>query len=256
MKALWYDNISIYDLAESVHDALIDLSHDGLVRIDDNASISLTKAGLLEYNIIKTRERVKLDRQKKKIKAKKKDKFKTTEEKKAASKEVHEKLKTRVSQLADFLGKTWNKEYELASPVVLDLIWYADKESISHAFEVQHRGDWKNAIGNLEAALRYYPDCKAFLIVGNEKEITRINELLTAKLEDHVKIVRISELERWVNVLEKHNRYLIKRGLENVTELAELEDRATVLRIIKREYPERYRLLDTLNDIVRSGLFP
>ena len=29
----------------------------------------------------------------------------------------------------------------------------------------RHSGGWKNAIGNLEAARRYYPDCKLFLVV-------------------------------------------------------------------------------------------
>ena len=103
------------------------------------------------------------------------------------------------------MSGAYDGEFSVSSPlVVLDLVWFAAPHStrISHAFEAQHRGSWKNAIHNLEAVARYYPDCKLFLVVHNERELSPIRNLLGSTLNTSIRVLKVTQIRAWLTVLE------------------------------------------------------
>ena len=122
------------------------------------------------------------------------------------TRELHEALKAKVAELGHMLGMNWEMEKGLVEGgnVRLDIVWFSDaSRSISHAFEVQNRGDWKNAIGNLEAVRRYFPECKLFLVVSQEKEIETILKLLGEKMDDSIRVIPGDNPEKWHDILRK-----------------------------------------------------
>lgn len=201
-----YADLPASHVDSEVETLLLELIDGRILQIDPDSHIVLTELGRDEYRSILDQEELKqkIKREKRVEKAALKQKKQGTEQKKAVSRETHEKLKRQLGELAFLLGKTWKPEHELVKggPVVLDLVWYANPYTISHAFEVQHRGDWKNAIGNLEAVGRHHPNCRLFLVVYSEKPVTTIQQLLGAKLDTSIKLLRASQLQDWISALK------------------------------------------------------
>jgi hypothetical protein len=200
-----YTNLPMHKVDSAIDALLLELEEDGVIELKPGNRVVLTEAGKSQqkrsvvdagFKQGKKARQVELELKRLEI-----------EKKKKASKEVHEKLKQQLGQLAILLGKAWEQEYQLikSGPVVLDLVWYKKPSQlkISHAFEVQHRGDWKNAIGNLEAVNRRYPDCKLFILVFNEKQIRGIQHLLGGRMSTLIKVIKVSQLRKWVDVLEQ-----------------------------------------------------
>lgn len=164
-----YTNMPATDVDLATETLLLELDECGVTQIYAGNRIMLTELGKSEHK--SAAAQVELKQRKRAQRSELKHRRLVMKEEKACSKSIHEKLKLQLGQLAFLLGKAWKQEHQLVKggPVILDFVWYANpqKPKISHAFEVQHRGGWKNAIGNLEAARRYYPDCKLFLVVRN-----------------------------------------------------------------------------------------
>jgi len=134
----------------AVDDLLLELDEIGILQLGTNSQLRLTQAGLDEYKSIAAYMELKQKKKTQRISLKEKKRI--IEQQKAVSRSVHEKLKLQLGQLAYLLGRTWKQEHELVKggPVVLDLVWYGKTRRITHAFEVQHRGGWKNAIGSCQ----------------------------------------------------------------------------------------------------------
>jgi hypothetical protein len=117
----------------------------------------------------------------------------------------HEEGKQYLKELACTLGKAFKNEHPLARSVRIDHVWFLHPLSseITHAFEVQNKGDWKNAIGDLEAARRYHENCRLFVVVVDQKQIPTIRSLLNSQKNNHVKIVRLAQIRDWVETLKK-----------------------------------------------------
>ena len=206
-----YLNISPVVLESMIRRVIKDLLDSKLIKIK-NDSISLTRDGINQFKNISAQKQAKLDRRLQKKanlnKRLQKDifepKMKEMQEKRKMSKDIHDKLKLQLGELALLLGIAWKQEHELVKrgPVRLDMVWYADPRTISHAFEIQHRGNLKEAIGNLEAVNRYYPDCRLFVIIFNEKQISHANQLLGTR-KDSITILKASQIREWLSVLEK-----------------------------------------------------
>jgi hypothetical protein len=186
----------------AVDDLLLELDEKGILQLGVNNQLRLTQAGPDEYKSIAVDMELKQKKKAQRVVLRQKEEI--IEQQKAESKSVHEKLKVQLGQLAHFLGRTWKQEHELVKggPVILDLVWYGKSRRITHAFEVQHRGQWKNAIGNLEAAKRYYPDCNLFLLVHSEKQIVPIQRLLGAEMNASIHVLRVRQLQDWLRILE------------------------------------------------------
>jgi hypothetical protein len=198
-----YANFSPSELDSVVDDVLLELEDSGIAEFSADNYITLTQVGRGEYGSITAKRELK-QRKKARI-AHLVKQGRVKKEERAAAKDYHERLKLKLGRLAQLLGKNWKQEHELVKggPVILDLVWYASPSKISHAFEVQHRGEWKNAIGNLEAMRRYNEDCKLFVIVANEKQVRPIQQLLGAKLDTSIRILKASQISDWLAVLEK-----------------------------------------------------
>lgn len=199
-----YTGLPATNVDSAVDTLLLELEEKRIVQIETGDRIGLTEAGEIEYKSIiavleqKKKRRAQLDNDKLIKQALK--------QKKMVSKAFHEEVKNQLAKLAHLLGKTWKQEHELAQdgPVKLDIVWYPNPpDKISHAFEVQHRGNWKNAIGNLEAVKRWNPDCRLFLVVHDEKQITTIKRLLGIQLNNSIMIIRVSQVQDWLGVLGK-----------------------------------------------------
>jgi hypothetical protein len=112
------------------------------------------------------------------------------------------------------LGKDWKKEYALATgpvkPNRLDVVWFDSPGliGISHAFEVQNRGDAQNAIDNLLTAQKYYPQCRLFMVVVNQREIEAIKAQLSARKAEAIVVVRSSDVEKWLGALRQKSKNL------------------------------------------------
>lgn len=187
----------------AVDDLLLELDDIGILQLRTNSHLRLTPAGLDEYK--STAAHMELKQKGKAQRISIKEKKRIIEQQKAASRSKHDELKLQLGRLAFILGRTWKQEHELVKggPVVLDLVWYGKSQRIiTHAFEVQHRGEWKNAIGNLEAARRYYRDCKLFLLVYSEKQIAQIQHLLGAQMNVSIHVLRVRQLQEWLRILE------------------------------------------------------
>jgi hypothetical protein len=225
MKKL-YANFPVADVDLAVETLLLEMDYGGLVEIDAGSHIVLTELGKSEQKSVAAR--MELKQRKKAQRTDHRRRRLEIEQKKTVSKDMHERQKLQLSRLAFLLGKPWKQEHPLVKggPVILDLVWYKSphKTEISHAFEVQHRGEWKNAIGNLEAIKRYYPSCKLFLVVHNERQISPIRDLLGAQLNTSIKVLGVPQIRGWVDVLER--------------------------------VPEKIRpqLIDTIDDILHSGI--
>ncbi len=200
-----YTNIEETKVDSAIETLLLELEESGIIQLKPDDLIALTESGINEHKLL-----MKEQRQKHRNKSRKsalKMKILVTEKKKKESRDVHERLKKQLGRLAVLLGKTWKQEYQLVKdgPVILDMVWYAKPSQleISHAFEVQHRGEWKNAIGNLEAVNRRYPKCKLFVLVFNEKQINPIHNLLGTQMNTCIQIIKVSQLQKWLDLLEQ-----------------------------------------------------
>ena len=150
-----YPNTSEIELDSAIETLLLEIEEEGVVELQQGSRVVLTESGKHEQQSLAVQSDQKQRKRMEKTKLKVKES--ETERKKKVSKEVHDQLELQLGQLALLLGKTWKQEYQLTKGglVVLDVVWYEKPNQlcISHAFEVQHRGDWKNAVGNLEAVV-------------------------------------------------------------------------------------------------------
>ena len=211
-----YQNISESVVNSTVEAIILELEESGICQIQNGGRITLTETGLGEYKSILVRKEFKQQRQTKKIAAN--QKRQEIQQKKASSRDIHEESKLQLGELSRLLGKTWKQEHELVKggPVRLDIIWYSNNDQITHAFEVQHRGEWKNAIGNLEAVKRRYPKCQLYLVVHNEKQISSIQQLLGAQLNVSIKVLKVAQVKDWLNVLRRTPENIRTRLVETV----------------------------------------
>ena len=175
----------------------------------------------------------------------------------AESKEVHESLKGRVCLLGRLLGHDPQVEHGIGerSRVRLDVIWHpaSNPSVITHAFEVQHRGDPKSALSNLEIIRKHHSGCRTFCVVCHKREIKDIQRTLVASKVGFVGVLRSSEIDRWVDVLQKqdkpismvarYRRQLPKKHTED--DLADLKKRAP-----KKLAP----LIDAVHQMMKAGL--
>jgi hypothetical protein len=193
MMGVIYGNIPMNPREKIINSVLSELTEGGLIKIDYTNQVTLAEKGRFEYISIDQERQEGLEVKKAKKEAKKAGKQnKVTsrqtelsqipeEEMKVAYERMHEVLKGSLAQLGSMLGMRTRLEHKLTkdAPVKLDVVWYSKLSSgIGHAFEVQHRGDWKNAVGNLEAVGRHFPNCKLFLVVIGEEDIKSIRALL------------------------------------------------------------------------------
>lgn len=193
----FYPTMTSNELAASVDGGLLELWWDREIQILSDDRIELTMYGEEKAKSLKA---AKDD----KISIKQRNRY--LNKRRLESKRIHEDLKAKVAELGKLIGKVWKQEHELAppnSPVVVDIVWYAEpgKTNISHAFEIQHRGNWKNAIHNLEAVSRRHTDCKLFLLVKEPSDIPKIKKLLGSVYQTSIDIVEARELEAWLKVL-------------------------------------------------------
>lgn len=198
-----YTNIPTTEVDSAIETLLLELEEGGIIRLKPDNRVVLTELGKSEQESLVAHSELKQRKTLRQIELK--ITRAETEKKKKSSKEVHEQLKLQLGQLAALLGKTWEQEYQLikGGPVVLDLVWHekANQLWISHAFEVQHRGDWKNAIGNLEAVNRRYPRCKLFILVFHEMQVSGIQNLLGGRMNSSINVIEVSQLRKWLGIL-------------------------------------------------------
>ncbi len=211
-----YSSLPLTVIDSALETALLELNGRGIVEFKRGDQIALTQAGNCEYKSFAARAELKRTRKNHKVKLDLKKR--EVQEKRAGSLEVHDKLKLDLGQLAHLLGHTWKPEHELVKggPVRLDLVWYGRSLQPTHVFEVQHRGGWKNAIGNLEAAKRRYPACKLFLVVHSEKQLGPISDLLGTQLNTSVRVLKVTQVKEWLTVLEQIPDRVRPRAVETV----------------------------------------
>ena len=184
-----------------------ELSDEGFVELYGDGHAGLTGMGQIELRRIedKTRERTHKRLEKRRLKARGQQRKVPP----APSPDSHEALKRLVADLGGYLGLGWKMEHQLIPAVYLDVVWFGQRSAgtppreITHAIEVQHRGDWKNAIGNLEATKRRYPDCRLALVIVDEKELAKVQQLLGASYHKSISVLRPHELR---SLLEKLRR--------------------------------------------------
>lgn len=251
-----YLGISPRESDSAVESAILQMQENGLVELGTNDQVLLTESGLRQYEIILSREEARLQKRKEKVARRKRDAGVKLQ--RNLSRERHSNLKEQLGQLGIVIGMYgWATEYPLVKggPVILDTVWYASRSSgITHAFEVQNRGDWKNAIGNLEATKRRYGQCKTFLVVSNESEIKPISQLLGARMDESIEVMRATEIEQWLEVLNKTSLKLRSHMLRKVLEASKTADGLSTLR---RSWPKTWRRrCDILEAIVKIGLAP
>lgn len=142
-----YSNLPPDKVDSAVEAVLLALEERGWLQIEPGNRLSLTDVGLREYGSILATAELKKTRKAHRITAELNRQEITR--RKAASKEVHDSLEVTLGELAFLLGRTWKKEHELArGRVITDVVWYGESRKMTNTFEVQHRGEWKNAIGN------------------------------------------------------------------------------------------------------------
>lgn len=213
-----YPNILPDILNPPIEKVITDLHDSNLVRITKE-DISLSKDGIIAYRDILAKKEAKT--KKKPQKTPLKQKMQEVQQQRKLSKDVHQRLKLQLGELALLLGLTWKQEHALVKggPVILDIVWYSDPNTISHAFEVQHRGSWKNAIGNLEAMNRYHPECKLYIVIFNERQINPVRQLLGARLNTSINIIKTSQVREWLSVLEKAPDNILPQLIPVVTDI-------------------------------------
>ncbi len=133
----------------------------------------------------------------------------------------HERGRFYLQELAGLIGKVFKNEYKLARQVRLDHVWFLHSRTneISHAFEIQNKGDWKNAIGDLEAAKRYHENCRLFIAVADQEEVPVIRSLLNDQKNNYIKILNLSQLHAWVEVLREMELSIRRQTLNTVADM-------------------------------------
>ncbi|RJO62940.1 MAG: hypothetical protein C4542_01265 [Dehalococcoidia bacterium] len=193
---------------DTLESAILELDKLGLVILKGNNEVVLSRVGVLRYEGL----RAGLERRYARKLEQKKEKSKEGQirRKKLQSLEIHDNIKNKMGHLAFLLGKVYKPEYVLCDPVRVDIVWYDSSTSRfpSHAFEIQNHGESKNAIHNLEACKRYFPSCKVYLVVREEKEVKQIETLLASE-RNTISVLRAEQVERWLDCLtqiDKANR--------------------------------------------------
>lgn len=183
---LSYPRYTIDSCVDNVISKLVD---EGKLTISVDNSIVLTDKGRYGFNQIQIARQER--REKKRTK-------KLAVGSRVKARLVHENIKDQLANLAALLGKTSKKEYRLGDkcPIRLDLVWYqiAGNSYPSHAFEVHHNGDLKNAVVNLVACRSHYPLCKLYLIICSEQVRMETKQLLGPTLSHSIQVINASEL--------------------------------------------------------------
>jgi hypothetical protein len=197
-----YPSSAATSVDATVDGLILELDEQRVLQLESDNRVRLTQIGLDEYRSIAADMKLKHEKKAQRIGLRRKKQL--MKQQKAESESVHEKLKSQLGRLAKLLGRNWEQEHALVKggPVILDLVWYGKSGRITHAFEVQHRGNWKNAIGNLEAANRRYANCGLFLLVHSEKQLKPIRDLLGAQMNPAIHVVKVRQLQDWLGILE------------------------------------------------------
>ncbi len=226
-----YTNLPEAVLNSAIDTLLLELDESRIVKLEANHQITLTEVGQTEYRSIIAQQELK--KRKRTQKSDMKQKEQEIERKKAASRYFHEELKLQLGELARLLGKTWKQEHELVrgGSMILDLIWYGKRYEISHAFEVQHRGDWRDAIYRLHAIGKRHRHCKLFVVAYDEKEIRRIQQQLMEALDTSTKVLRASQVQDWVSILGEVPKKFRPKVISTINSIAKnkVQDPTTVL---------------------------
>lgn len=245
-------------LDSAVDTALLELERAGMVQFATAGHISLTKAGRLEHKVIMDTQELRREKSESRHMLVRQlvRKKEITAQKKAESEKTHDMVEKQIGRLAHLLGRRWKPEHKLLKdgPKV-DVVWYVPKNpsKISHAFEVQHRGDPKRAIANLHA-IRQYPEslgCATFIVVWYAKEVSRLERHLGPG--SGIKVLQASQIRRWLDVFESASSdQLVAQYLARLLKAYRNKDGLEVLK--KRSPESRAPLIDVLHEIVQAGL--
>lgn len=197
-----FSSLPTNELDTFIKEGLLSMVGKDVLKIDNDNLIVLTTSGhRIFHEIMEEKQR-----------RKRKKQFKRLAKLKAAkTRQVHDKVKEKLVRLGHLLGMACQMEHALIKqgPVVLDTIWYDDLDStfaITHAFEVQNNGNLKNAIGNLEATKRYYPSCRLYLVIVDERELNTAKQLLGPTINKSIKVVSAADMDNLNSTLKEASK--------------------------------------------------
>ena len=163
-----YQSMPTDEVDQRIKTILDELMLSGQAKTDSYNQVSLTETGLEEYHRYLALERSKKIQIEKAKSQKREQKRLSILAQDIEPSTIHHDLEEEIRELGTLTGyRTEPKEYHLVSSVIIDVIWCRGQD-ITHAFEVQNKGDWRHAIGNLDAMKRYFPNCKLYLVVHEE----------------------------------------------------------------------------------------
>jgi len=181
-------------------EAALKIVDEGLAKFESNGSISLSDNGAAWLE--ERKNSLVWRKHQQAIKAKRQ----TIAEAPRPAREIHDGIQKQVGDVGKLLGMTWKQEHTLVrgGSVRLDVVWFAHPSGrFTHAFEIQHHGSWKNAIGNLEAVRRRDENCSLYLVVVEKREINRINMLLGETQDESIVTLRASQFTQWHDILSR-----------------------------------------------------
>lgn len=111
---------------------------------------------------------------------------------------LHKEIKEKLVELGRVFGWYSQEEYK-DKGIIIDVVWKEREQLPIHkAFEVQHKGDVKGALVNLQHA----HDCRAdiFLIVTDEKDRIKAEELFEGAFHNIKEFIKVISYSDFVNL--------------------------------------------------------